>query len=240
MKPTLSVITSVLNPGVEEIKKTMFSILPIPDDVEWVYIDGGSNDDSLNEVIRYVEVEIHPETTLYGGFNWGWRHAKGDYVYYLNAGDIILSGGLLGELATIIRNHENPSDVYYFDAKVNETTLFPMAPDLKTIFYKMPFSHQGCVVKRDVIKSIGGFSEYSGPTADHELLVKLFMKGCEFSEISDLCLTQCAEWKSTEDDLGRLLNRWRNIRNLFFKNDVWKPKVNQLDKLYKKLLIDIE
>jgi glycosyltransferase involved in cell wall biosynthesis len=213
-KFTLSIITSTLN-EVDNIDKTMESLFPLLPDVEWVYVDGGSQDGTVAKASKYAEfVHFYPGCSLYEGFNNGIRHASGKYIYYLNAGDTIISKDTLQRLVEVLKNGD--ADLYYFNTLMPDGHLFPMHRD--KIFYKMPFSHQGCVMKRTTVDRIGWFDDRCGPAADHDLIVRMWLQECEFEEIKNLCLTRCADWKSTEDNLGRALNRWRNVRNQIKKH----------------------
>lgn len=231
MKYTLSIITSVLNPGKEAIIQTRDSLIPINDEIQWVYVDGGSKDESWKEVLGYTEPFMDPGTTLYGGFNRGLSFSQGRYIYYLNAGDTIHSHGALDQLITTLK--EAREDLYYFNTLVNDGHLFPMLPP-EMAPYRMTFSHQGCVMSRRRMIEFGAFNEMSGPAADHELIVKFFLNDFRIKKLDIEPLTKCADWESTEDDIGRCLNRWRNIRNLYKK---FRPdQVTELDRNYFSML----
>ena len=223
MTPKLSIITSVLN-GENTLPKTIESLFPIPDNVEWVFVDGGSTDRTIEVGALWSEPHLHSGCSLYAGFNHGLRHSKGEFVYFLNSGDKVLPEGNLRGLV----NELNESDVYYFDTQVSDGSLFPRF-ELDRLPYRMCFSHQGCVMKRESVLNLGGFSETSGPTSDHELLVKLWLTGHKFESLH-YTLTQCAPFESTEDYIGRLINRWRNVRNLYktYRSD----KLEFVDRTY--------
>lgn len=239
MTYTLSIITSVLN-AEDSIQTTLNSLFPLPNDVEWVFIDGGSTDNTIDRVARYCPPNgplIYPNTTLYGGFNRGLMAANGKYVYYLNSGDALLPGGNIDRLVKVLKTSGNDKDVFYFHTYANynnqnRKVLKPIS--IQRVMYRMPFSHQGCVVKRDAMLKVNGFDENSGLVADHALLLKLFLTGSSFQEIPKFFLTQCAPWGATEEVMSRTINRWISTRNLYKK---YNPlDLNKIDYFYNYLI----
>lgn len=224
----LTIVTSTLNDS-KGMNKTLESLLSMNHDlVEWVVIDGGSIDNTVSMMSSYACVSTYPRCTLYGGFNRGIEHSRGEYVVFLNSGDTILSQAVLDALVMQL----NDKDVYYFDTQLSNGDLFPIKA-LENIPFNMPFSHQGCAMKIETVKKMDCFSEYSGPAADHELILKMWLNECSFEKLN-LCLIKCAPFTSTEDDIGKLLNRWRNVRNIYKKS--YPDEKTKIDKKYGQLL----
>lgn len=91
----LSVITINLNDA-KGLEKTINSVVSQTfSDYEFIVIDGQSKDNSV-DIIRKNENKIsywvsEKDTGIYNAMNKGIREAKGEYCYFLNAGDILPS-----------------------------------------------------------------------------------------------------------------------------------------------------
>lgn len=91
----LSVITINWN-NKEGLEKTITSVLSQTySDYEYIVIDGGSTDGST-DVISDNEDRIdywvsEPDAGIYNAMNKGIQKAKGEYLYFLNSGDFLIS-----------------------------------------------------------------------------------------------------------------------------------------------------
>ncbi len=92
--PRVTVITVVYN-GAEHLPATIESVLALKTDaVEYIVIDGGSTDGTV-ELLHHYEDRIdywlsQKDAGIYDAMNKGIRLARGDYIYHLNIGDILL------------------------------------------------------------------------------------------------------------------------------------------------------
>ena len=103
LNPRLSVVTVVLN-GCETISTTLKSFLQQDyRNKELVVIDGNSTDGTLELIESYAKkysniiVVSGADAGIYDAMNIGWRRSSGDYVGYLNSGDVFLSDKVLLE-----------------------------------------------------------------------------------------------------------------------------------------------
>ncbi|MDR0799419.1 MAG: glycosyltransferase [Dysgonamonadaceae bacterium] len=98
----LSIITINLN-NAGGLRKTIESVVNQSfADYEYIVIDGGSSDESV-EVIRQYAGKIkywvsEPDTGIYAAMNKGIRAAKGEYCQFLNSGDTLYSSTVLEEV----------------------------------------------------------------------------------------------------------------------------------------------
>ena len=94
--PFLSIVIANYNYG-NMIGATIESILHQDcDDYEIIVVDGGSKDKSV-DVIKQYEKNIawwvsEPDSGQSNAFNKGFAHAKGEFITWLNADDILLPG----------------------------------------------------------------------------------------------------------------------------------------------------
>ncbi|WP_018618283.1 glycosyltransferase family 2 protein [Spirosoma luteum] len=116
--PTLSIITITYN-AERFLERTIQSVIgQQATDYEYIVIDGGSTDGTLDIIERYKEYITswisEPDRGLYDAMNKGLHRARGEYVWFMNAGDTVHDSQTLANLLTI--TNESPADVYYSDA----------------------------------------------------------------------------------------------------------------------------
>lgn len=156
--PLISIITVVFNGG-KVLGKTIASVLGQDyDNIEYVIIDGGSDDNTL-EIINKNKDRItywssEPDRGIYDAMNKGLKNSTGDYVWFLNAGDEIYANDTLKK----VFSHE-PADAYYGDVGyIDDTgqdlgtrTLKSPPEELswKEMIKGMVVSHQSFIVKRE-------------------------------------------------------------------------------------------
>lgn len=90
-KPVISVITVVYN-GKEYIERAILSVIEQTyDNVEYIIIDGGSSDGTLDIIKKYDEVLDYwvsePDQGVYDAMNKGIKLFQGDYVLFLGCDD---------------------------------------------------------------------------------------------------------------------------------------------------------
>lgn len=93
LHPKFSIITVTYN-AAQVLEDTIQSVITQTyKGVEYIIIDGGSKDGTLDIINRY-KTHIHtvisePDKGLYDAMNKGIRVATGDYICFLNAGDAL-------------------------------------------------------------------------------------------------------------------------------------------------------
>jgi glycosyltransferase involved in cell wall biosynthesis len=88
------VITVTYNPG-DSIIKTIQSIVSLKtDDVEFILMDGGSDQKSislLEPFLQFYDVFItEKDKGIYDAMNKAWDIAKGKYIIFINDGDMLI------------------------------------------------------------------------------------------------------------------------------------------------------
>ncbi|MEN8122835.1 MAG: glycosyltransferase family 2 protein [Bacteroidota bacterium] len=95
MAVKLSIITISYNDS-KNLERTIISVISQTyTDLEYIVVDGGSSDESP-EIIKKYEAGINkwisePDKGIYDAMNKGLKMATGDYILFLNAGDIFYS-----------------------------------------------------------------------------------------------------------------------------------------------------
>ena len=126
--PKFSIITVTYNAGAV-LEDTIQSVITQTyRNVEYIIVDGGSKDHTLDIINRYRE-HIHtlvsePDKGLYDVMNKGIRLATGDYLCFLNAGDELHEDDTLQLMVHSITGTELPDVLYGETAIVDEEGHF--------------------------------------------------------------------------------------------------------------------
>jgi glycosyltransferase involved in cell wall biosynthesis len=92
--PLITIVTVVFN-GEKYIEKTILSVInQTYTHIEYIIIDGGSTDDTLNILNKYAHrinlLVSEKDNGIYDAMNKGIKRSSGDWINFLNAGDCIL------------------------------------------------------------------------------------------------------------------------------------------------------
>jgi glycosyltransferase involved in cell wall biosynthesis len=113
-KPLVSVVTAVRN-GERNLRRTLRSVANQSyENIEYVLVDGASTDGTL-DIIRENERRIdrwisEPDTGVYDAMNKAVKIARGDWIYFLGSGDI-----LLDHVVLVARHLKDERTIYYGD-----------------------------------------------------------------------------------------------------------------------------
>jgi len=156
----ISIITIVFN-NVKYIEKTILSIIDQTyEHIEYIIIDGGSTDGTL-DVIRKYEDKIdkcisEPDEGLYDAMNKGLQMATGDFVWFVNGGDEIYDKITLEK---VLAEVDKSDDIIYgntmmIDKYGNERGERRLTPPesltWESLKRGMLVSHQSIMVKRGI------------------------------------------------------------------------------------------
>jgi glycosyltransferase involved in cell wall biosynthesis len=162
MNDTLISIVTVVYNGGEYLEKTIQSILnQTYDNVEYIVIDGGSTDRTL-DIIKKYEDKIdywisEKDSGIYDAMNKGIKLSQGNYLLFLNAGDIFSSKNVIEKVIKVIEQ-KNPSIIYgganiYNANGVFLTYLRPLIFSKNNLnwYATRVVCHQSVFVKKEVI-----------------------------------------------------------------------------------------
>ena len=170
----LSIVIATFNAG-KTLSRALNSVINQSyQNWECVIIDGASKDKQRDKRIRYIS---EPDKGIYDAFNKGWKLAKGEWIYYLGADDIITDNGLASLL-----EHSSKADAIYGDVEVvynNIRKKYIKSPSPE-LLGKHLMSHQALIIKRDVIKSLNGFDLQYRICADSDLVLRALSSGYIF------------------------------------------------------------
>lgn len=162
--PLISVITVVYN-GAKTLEKTFQSVFAQTyPNIEYVVIDGGSKDKTV-DIIKRNQERINywisePDKGLYDAMNKGIAAAKGEYLFFLNADDEFYSKEVLAQMIAT----KADADVYYGDVMFIEEDgkemglrsvvtphKVPQVLTWKSLKHGMVVSHQAFLIRRAIV-----------------------------------------------------------------------------------------
>ena len=145
-----SIITVNYNDA-EGLERTILSVITQTfHDYEFIIIDGGSTDSSV-DVIKKYESYINywvsePDGGIYSGMNKGLRQANGDYVNFMNGGDCYHSSNVLEKIFTL------NIDADIITGAHSENGLRNVGKGGVTMLdlYKWAIDHQASFIRREI------------------------------------------------------------------------------------------
>lgn len=157
--PVLSIITVVYN-AEKLIEPTLKSVMDQTySGIEYILIDGASKDQTLAIVQKYrsgIAILVsEKDQGIYDAMNKGLARATGDYVLFLNAGDLLYDPETIAKI--FLQNP--PSDIYYgevenIDFEGHSLGLRRLRPpeklDWKSFRWGMLVSHQAIIVRKSL------------------------------------------------------------------------------------------
>ncbi len=182
-------VVTVCRNAEREIEKTVQNVLSYKHDhaIEYIVIDGESTDRTL-EILRKYEGKIdilisEPDSGIYDAMNKGIRMASGEFIGFLNSGDIYTENAIDDVMRCFQETH---ADVIYghvaymHDGKVKR--IREAAKDSSEMLVSMVACHQGIFVKTEVQKK-HEFGQKYQIAADRKMLLDLYLEGLYFERI---------------------------------------------------------
>jgi glycosyltransferase involved in cell wall biosynthesis len=182
----ISIITPVYN-SAKTLETTIQSIInqKTTSQLEYIVVDGGSNDGCLEIIQRYLHhIDIFISETdkgVYDAMNKGIARATGDIIGILNADDWY-NDNTLEIVETIFTQEPDISIVYspihnYFDGKYLNTFT---PGKLENLVFKFTLNHPSCFVKKSAYDKIGVFDLTYSMAADYDFIFRAYTSGVRF------------------------------------------------------------
>jgi len=222
----LSIITIVKN-GYEDIEYTMESVLQQRKiDFEYIIKDGMSNDgtvDLINKVRdkyphQKVKIISSLDNGIYDAMNQAVQYSHGQWIIFINSGDTIYNSNTLEKIFT---KEEFFADcgVIYGDAVVrDECGDMIWKADISLIKKKMPFCHQSCFIKRELLLKYP-FNTNLKIAADYNNILDLYSCNIQFYYFEDIVSTFKINGVSSKNFLERYKEKIEILSAHGYKNN---------------------
>ena len=165
MNPKISVVTVCFN-AVEGVEKTILSVInQTYPDIEYIIIDGGSTDGTVDVIKKYADHISYwvsePDKGIYDAMNKGIKAATGEWINFMNAGDCFVNSmvvqQMVGEIDSGIRILRGNIIRVYSNFKIKAVGVTKQDPGLIDMFDNT-FHHQACFVQRSLFNDYGLYS----------------------------------------------------------------------------------
>jgi glycosyltransferase involved in cell wall biosynthesis len=169
-----SIITPTLNCG-RKIGATIESVLAQDRDLfEFIVVDGGSTDDTLDVVGRHADglrLVSERDEGVYAALNKGIDMARGKYLYFLGAGDLLKENVLAGVKDVLPDGELNfvYGDVYYVSRGQHFAGEFG-----KSELRVRNICHQAVFYERKIFELLGKYDPKYRLNADYVFNLKCF------------------------------------------------------------------
>ncbi len=185
-KEKISIITVVKNDA-SGFNKTASSVLLLDySPLEWIVVDGGSSDDTL-EAIHNMENRIcnfiaGPDKGPYDAMNKGLAKATGNWIIFMNAGDIFAS---TDTISRVFSNDLHEYGMVYGDVVADYSGVKKRITtgSVADLWKGMVFCHQSVFIRAHLIRS-AGFNLNFTYGADYHMLLRLQSAGEKFLQLS--------------------------------------------------------
>jgi glycosyltransferase involved in cell wall biosynthesis len=173
----LSIITINLN-NKAGLEKTIQSVISQTyTDFEYILIDGGSTDGSV-EVIKRNENKIaywvsEKDKGIYNAMNKGILKATGEYCLFINSGDFFIKSTILEEMSGYINGEDILYGNGFFEAKNNTLDKLECPVKLTLGFFTLYcLLHPCTLIKKSLFDKYGLYNESNKIVSDGEFFIK--------------------------------------------------------------------
>ena len=163
-----------------------------PDFSDWeqIVVDGASTDNSVSKITPYRGSPhlgwcvSEPDTGIYNAMNKGAAHAHGDYLLFLNSGDMLLPN----VLAKVFREPLN-ADIAYGDIIVmrhdgESQWSYPPSNEIKPAYFLLgSLPHPASFVLHSFFSKFGGYDESFNIVSDAKFFLDASLAGATFTKL---------------------------------------------------------
>ncbi len=177
----ISVITIVYN-NVQSVEKTILSVIKNKTDfIEYIVIDGGSMDgtlDILQKYRSYIDVMVsEKDNGISDAFNKGIVRATGKWLLFLNSGDIFTDTIVIGKVYDTLKKNNGKMVCFYNVMLSNGAHTMPtqsmidQGKDMIVALAEIP--HQGAFIQKAAFEKYGLFNTFFSLRMDYEFFARM-------------------------------------------------------------------
>ncbi|NID11654.1 glycosyltransferase family 2 protein [Fibrivirga algicola] len=187
MNPLISIITVTYQAG-KTLEKSIISVINQKLQFDYIIIDGGSNDETINIINKYCDKISYwvsePDNGIYDAMNKGLSKASGEWIYFLGADDILEDDALLNIKPYLRYPYLMVCGDIIFDTGHHVRSFLN-----NRIWLQNTVHHQATFYKRILFHAFKYDVSYKA-IADYELNLKIFVNGYSFLYVP-LTLARC-------------------------------------------------
>lgn len=239
----VTVVTAVLNDA-GHIEQTILSVISQTDiEIEYIIVDGGSKDGTLELIGKYKDkislLISEPDRGVYDAMNKGIKYSTGDFVYFLNSGDVLLNPSILSKIK--LEELKERNAIIYGNVVVAYGNIEALEKPRPFFNSKMKFKgigicHQSMFFPGKLIRNEKYDLSYN-IAADYDLAYRLWRKGTVFL-YKDITIAKYDWGKGISSNPYKLLDVYRENARVCHQqlNPLyWAKMVLEYIRLQKKL-----
>jgi len=180
-KPLISVITVVFN-GETYLEETIKSVINQSyDNVEYIIIDGGSTDGTLDIIGKYEDKIDYwvseADGGIYDAMNKGLSLSSGKYIGIINADDWYMEEVFQESMEALIATQADYSfaSIQKIPSGLIVRPVYPL--ENGKVFQGMMYPHITAFISRDIYKNIGLFNTKYKIAADYDMAQRIHNAG---------------------------------------------------------------
>jgi len=218
----LSIVTITFN-SEQYLEQTIRSVIGQSyADIEYIVVDGGSNDGTL-DIIRKYDSEIdrwisEPDEGIADAMNKALSLATGDFVYFLHSDDYLDFDDAIEKASRHLTTEE---DIFLFSIyleKDGERVLRRPRGFNAWINFKTGVYHQSVICSKSLFEKIGPFDTDFRIAMDYDFFLRAYRRGIKTRVIDLPLATMRLIGVSSQNDWPSLRERFADERKLHRKN----------------------
>lgn len=181
-RPFFSIIVVAYN-AEKFIRTTIDSVLMQRfTDYEIIVKDACSADGTVDMLPNDERIRLYvtKDNGIYDGMNEAITYAKGQYLCFLNCGDVFESGDVLRKLYESVKQCTDTNTVLYGDCIRKEGLCRQPKKMTQFYLYRTPLNHQSMFFGKEAFEHCGVYDTQYRISADYDCTVRMLKKGVEF------------------------------------------------------------
>ena len=190
--PKISIVTISYN-AITEIEKTILSVInQTYTNIEYIIIDGGSTDGTVNIIKQYVDKisiwKSEPDHGVYDAMNKGIKLASVEWILFMNSGDTFHDNMVVADIFQNTKYADKvgvvwgDTDFYDGDKFVEKSKKTPFTKTVMPYRTGMGISHQSMFTRTRLAKELMFDLKYR-ISADFGMAYKIYKSGWKFIHI---------------------------------------------------------
>ena len=224
----ISIITVTFN-SEKTLRYTIESVLNQNyDDIEYLIIDGGSTDSTLDIIKCYepkFEGKLHyisePDKGIYDAMNKGILMATGNVVGFLNSDDLFIDKKVAEDIVSAFDTNTDAiyANLYFVQSTdVNQIVRIWKGSPYVSFKYGWCAAHPTFYVRREIYQQYGGFDLSFDVSADFELMLRLIEKVHIRTKYLDRYMIRMRMGGESTGNIKNILKGNKNIYKAFCKH----------------------
>ncbi len=228
----ISIITVCFN-SEKTLEKTINSVISQDyKNVEYIIIDGGSDDGTMNIVEKYKDyvsiIISEKDNGIYDGINKGIQKATGDIISLIHSNDIFVDKSAISKVVSFF--NKNPNDhillsnlAFKKNLDDKKISRYYSSKNFKSWMLKIGYSppHLSAFFKIDVYKQVGLYKTDFKIAGDFDFFVRCFLKyKLKFSYLDECLIYMTTGGTSGKNFLSYLASS-KEINNSLKSNKIY-------------------